>query len=112
MTKTQGEPFGGGQGELPIPPAAGNDPGAQEVLRAWVADESLHCSIRTEAWKDPAAWGIFLADAARQVTGVLEGGHDGPRAALRREEILRRIADQFASEIRSPSGDPAGSSED
>ncbi len=98
--------------ELPIPAGAGDDPGAQEVLRAWVADESLHCSIRTEAWKDPAAWGIFFADAARQVTGALEGGHEGPRAALRREEILRRIAEQFVAEIRSPSGDAAGGSED
>ena len=48
-------------------PSALNDPKAFEVLRAWIANQEQHCSVKSGIWKDPAAWGIFLADLARIV---------------------------------------------
>lgn len=61
--------------ELSIPPRAGTDDEAREVLRFWSARGRLHATVRADAYRDPAAWGIVLADLARHVANAyaLEG---------------------------------------
>src|SRR3954469_12471426 len=54
--------------ELQVPPGA-NQKGGIEVLRAGVVDGGLHVTLR-RAFNDPKAWGILLADVARQVARV------------------------------------------
>jgi hypothetical protein len=59
--------MGSQNGELPIPGIAITDPGSVEVIRVWIANQGLHCSLRIGAWEhNPAvderkAWGIALA---------------------------------------------------
>ena len=50
--------------QLAIPAAARQDARSFELLRVWIAKEDQHVSLRAGAWKDPAAWGIVLADLA------------------------------------------------
>ncbi|HMK73835.1 MAG TPA: DUF5076 domain-containing protein [Myxococcaceae bacterium] len=61
--------------ELTIPPRAADDGEAREVLRFWSARGRLHVTVRADAYRDPAAWGIVLADLARHVANAyaLEG---------------------------------------
>ncbi len=61
--------------ELSIPPIAAIDDEAREVLRFWSAHGRLHVTVRADAYRDPAAWGIVLADLARHVCNAyaLEG---------------------------------------
>ena len=53
--------------QLLIPDAAKKDPKSFELLRVWVANKGQHVSLRAGVWKDPAAWGLMLADLARHV---------------------------------------------
>jgi hypothetical protein len=51
--------------ELVIPPAAQRDAQSLELMRAWVAEEELHCSLRIGVYEDQGiseekAWGLFL----------------------------------------------------
>ncbi|MGO9829958.1 MAG: DUF5076 domain-containing protein [Myxococcaceae bacterium] len=63
------------ENELSIPPRAAVDDEAREVLRFWSARGRLHVTVRADAYRDPAAWGIVLADLARHVSNAyaLEG---------------------------------------
>lgn len=40
--------------ELTIPPAAQRDDDSWELLRAWVAEEGLHCSLKVGVMKGKA----------------------------------------------------------
>jgi hypothetical protein len=79
---------------LQIPPGA-NQKGGIEVLRAGVVDGGLHVTLR--AFNDPKAWGILLADVARQVARVY--AQEGDEAE---DNVVERIRDAFASEIDAP----------
>src|SRR4051812_9429674 len=62
--------------ELVIPPAAQGDGDSWELLRAWVADHGLHCSVKVGAYEaegipEAQAWGTILADAARHVADAM-----------------------------------------
>ena len=62
--------------ELVIPLAAQTDADSWELLRAWVADHGLHCSVRVGVYEaegipEEHAWGTILADAARHVADAL-----------------------------------------
>lgn len=52
--------------ERPIPPAAQMDIDAVEMLRAWVAEQQLHCSLKIGMYRDgmgideELAWGTIL----------------------------------------------------
>ncbi len=63
------------ENELSIPPRVAADDEAREVLRFWSARGRLHVTVRADAYRDPAAWGIVLADLARHVSNAyaLEG---------------------------------------
>jgi hypothetical protein len=89
--------------ELPIPPAVANDPKAFEVARIWASRGSQHVSLGTEAWEDPAAWGLMLVDLARHVANGYEQAQGRDR-----NDVLLRIRAGFDAEWQSPTDEPTG----
>lgn len=94
--------------ERPIPPAAKQDENAVEMLRVWVAQHKLHCSIKIGMYREmnideEFAWGTILADAARHIAMALTSEiHDGESTAL------KRIQAQFNAELAAPSSKASG----
>jgi hypothetical protein len=90
--------------ERPIPQAALNDPNAVEMLRVWVADRQLHCSLKIGMYRDgmgideELAWGTILSDAARHIAKALHPGD--PRLA---SESLAKLVEKLNAELASPS---------
>jgi Domain of unknown function (DUF5076) len=79
---------------LSIPPAARSQ-GGTEVLRAAVLEQSFALSLR-RGFDDPAAWGLLLATAARQVAHIYVdelGGDEGM--------LLARIREAFDTDLDS-----------
>ncbi|MFB3916471.1 MAG: DUF5076 domain-containing protein [Terriglobales bacterium] len=89
------------ENQLPIPPSAAGDKQATELLRAWVANNSLHCSLNLGCWGDDEAiiWGILLSDVARHVANSLE-----QQQGLKKLETLGKIREHFNLELDSPTG--------
>ena len=95
--------------ELPIPPAAERDPDSWELLRAWVAEKGLHCSLKigvyeSEGIAEEKAWGIILADAAKHVADALSS--QGLRS---RNAALSAIRLAFENELDGPTSESRGS---
>ncbi|MGE4063186.1 MAG: DUF5076 domain-containing protein [Rhodospirillaceae bacterium] len=84
-------------GEMP-PPAVAKSPTAFEVMRVWAEPNTeQHFVIRT-TWDDPGAWGILLADVAREAAKAYAAqGHV-------EKEALRRIIALLNAELISPTG--------
>ena len=95
--------------QLPIPEAAIRDEDAVEMLRVWVAERKLHCSMKVGMYQDSMnipeekAWGTILADAARHLANALES-----RYSTDASESLRKIRDVFIKELGDPSSDAEG----
>ena len=87
MTKKQYEP-------LLIPPGA-RKVGGVEVLRAGVAEQNLTMSIR-RAFEDPAAWGVLLATAGRQVARIY-----AKETGATEDEVRTKILASFQAEMTS-----------
>jgi len=88
---------------LAIPPLAEKSADSIELLRLWaVRDVGHQMILRHDAWNDPAAWGLALADIARHVAHA--HGLDGKNE----EEVLQRILTGFRIEIESPTDKPTG----
>jgi hypothetical protein len=92
--------------ELPVPPAAQRDKKSQEMIRAWVAEEGLHCSLNIGVWGDRegTAWGILLSDVARHVSDAISKGD-----RTKREAILAEIQAAFEREMEKPTSPTEGS---
>jgi hypothetical protein len=73
---------------------------AVELLRAWLVNDSLECSVRAGVFADPALWGAVLADVARNVAAGLHEEEGADQA-----QTLRLIAEAFARELAEPSGE-------
>lgn len=91
------------EAELLIPPAAHEDDAATEMVRAWVVDKALHCTLQMGVWKDPGAWGILLADLARHVANA---HHESEGRDVR--DSLARIREAFEAEMNAPTDSPSG----
>lgn len=95
--------------ELIIPAAAQTDDESWELLRAWVAENGLHCSLKVGVYEaegipEEQAWGAILADAARHIADALES------LGLRdNETTLREIRRSFENELDSPTSKRSGS---
>jgi hypothetical protein len=92
---------------LPIPPVANEDSKSQEMVRAWVANGGLHCSINIGVFgkdNELIGWGILLSDIARHVGDALkqQEGSDP-------EQVVRAIQTTFNRELQSPTADTKGS---
>jgi hypothetical protein len=89
--------------ELPTPPDAERDPEAAELLRAWVVNQELHCSLRVGAFPDPGTWGEVLADVVRHVAQAFQE-QEGKDPA----DVVRVILEVFDAERRPPGGEAPG----
>ena len=78
--------------QLAIPNVAKND------LQVWTAAENQHMSIRVGVWDDLGAWGILLADLARQIVSAHAQDQQIDISAA-----LARIKAAIDAELASPS---------
>ncbi|GJI94262.1 DUF5076 domain-containing protein [Duganella caerulea] len=95
--------------ERPIPLAAQRDIESIEMLRVWVAERQLHCSLKIGMYSDgmgideELAWGTILADAARHVSRALY-----PEDAKAEAAALEKILHSFNDEVAAPTSDAKG----
>jgi hypothetical protein len=90
--------------DLSVPSEVKGDAAAREVLRAWVANGGLVCSLRPETWPDVVGWGIVLADLTRHVANAVKD--------LRGEDpavTMAKIREVYNSELADPTAEPTGS---
>jgi len=96
--------------ERPIPEAALRDADAVEMLRVWIAEKKLHCSLKVGMYRETTsipeekAWGTILADVARHVANALQSGYSTDATAS-----LKEIRDAFVKELGAPTSDAKGS---
>lgn len=95
--------------QRPIPEPALRDKDAVEMLRVWIAERSLHCSIKIGMYRDTIniaeekAWGIILADVAKHVANALESGY-----ATNAAESLQKIRESFMVELGASTSEATG----
>jgi len=95
--------------ERPIPAAALRDEDSVEMLRVWIAERKLHCSLKigmyreTMGIEEEVAWGTILADAARHIAMALSSGSGGSEL-----NSLAKIREKFNQELASPTSDVQG----
>lgn len=98
-----------GLNQRPIPEAALRDEDAVEMLRVWIAERGLHCSIKVGMYRETMniseekAWGVILADIAKHVANALESGWSSSSA-----ESLQKIQDSFIKELGRSTSDAKG----
>ena len=80
--------------ELDRPDDAATAAEALEVVRVWVIDKHLQCTINAGVFADHGQWGVFLSDLAHHVATALHRTHgvDGT-------EALAQIIDRFQREL-------------
>jgi len=83
--------------QLLIPEAAKNDANSMEIIRVWIANKDQHFTLRVGLWDDPAAWGLLLADLARNIAKSYEQD-----TALDPQAALERIKLAFSTELENP----------
>lgn len=90
--------------ELTVPPAGLRDPNALEMLRVWIAEKELHCTLRAGLYQDGTsvpeaeAWGVILADAIRHISIALE-----VRYGIGRSKTVEEIKWFLLKELGEPS---------
>lgn len=87
----------GAEKQLAIPAIAAKDAKSFELLRVWVAQGSQRISLLPGIWQDPAAWGVMLADLARNIVTV----HAEADTNLDTEAFLAAVLEGFDTEIES-----------
>lgn len=86
--------------ELPLPPTIADAEKAMEMARIWIVDGDQHVVLSPNLWKDPAAWGLMLADLARHVAAAYAAkGQD-------RGAVLGRIREALDAEWTAPTDKP------
>ena len=88
---------GGPNDQLLVPEAAKNDPNSIEIIRVWIANKDQHFTLRVGLWDDPAAWGLLLADLARNIARSYEQD-----TAVNLQAALERIKLAFSAELENP----------
>ena len=94
--------------ELEVPPGVEQDSDSVEILRAWVANQSLTCALLPDAFSahsgntessgpNASAWGIVLADVARHVAGAMHELHGKEHS-----ETIGEILEIFNRELTEP----------
>jgi len=89
--------------ELVIPPIAASTPKAVEFIRAWKVGEDLHITLNHDAWRQPGAWGVVLADIVQHFADACEKSQGWPR-----EEIIKQVVTVFNAELNHPTDKPTG----
>ena len=86
--------------ELPVPPKAETAEQAEEVLRAWIIDDALHCYLHPKTWVDePETWGRFFADTLQIVSNALaeESGKDRSELLNLMRKIMNEDLDSLGT---------------
>lgn len=85
---------------LSPPSEVDTDEFAVEMIRGWIAERRLFCTLNLGHWHrhskvdERQAWGVLLADLSRQIANELQGvTQDEP------SESLRVIVDSLLSEL-------------
>jgi Domain of unknown function (DUF5076) len=89
--------------ELPVPDEADDAGEAHELVRGWLIDNRLACSLLPGAFDDPAVWGVLLADVAHHIANALAESEGADRAA-----VLAAIRRAFEVEMRAPTDEHTG----
>ncbi|MGE0664979.1 MAG: DUF5076 domain-containing protein [Sphingomonadales bacterium] len=94
--------------EMPIPEAAFRDDSSIEVMRVWIADAGLHCSLNIGIYEgagvdETTAWGIILADATKHIAMAMEA-----RYGVGADTVMRQVIESYLSEIGDPTSDAHG----
>jgi hypothetical protein len=95
--------------QRPIPEAALRDDGSVEILRVWIAEQGLHCSLKIGMYHEstqipePKAWGVILADVARHVSNALAAAY-----AIDATATLVAIQDSMVEELSDPTSPVTG----
>lgn len=95
--------------QRPIPEAALRDENAVEMLRVWIAERGLHCSLKVGMYRETMnvpeerAWGTILADVAKHVASALQSGYSTDSV-----ESLQKIRDSFIKELGAPTSEAKG----
>jgi hypothetical protein len=92
-----------GAHELPVPDEADDAGEAHELVRGWLIDNRLVCSLFPSAFEDPAVWGVLLADIAHHIANALAEVEGADRAA-----VLGAIGRAWETEMRSPTDEHTG----
>jgi hypothetical protein len=87
----------GQEKQLAIPKAAAQDAASFELLRVWVAKQAQQITLRPGIWQDPSAWGVMLADLARNIVTV----HAENDEDLDASAFLAALLEGFDTEIES-----------
>jgi hypothetical protein len=61
-----------------------------ELARVWMKGEEIQCRLLPDAFEDPLAWGVVLADMASNVASALAEGNEA-----RRRELLESLKVAF-----------------
>lgn len=94
--------------ERPIPEAAVRDTGSVELLRAWVAERGLHCSIKIGMYREMGvseerAWGILLADVTRHIANAMS-----EEFSLEKTATVDGIRSSYLAELSKPTSAAKG----
>jgi hypothetical protein len=79
--------------DQPTPNSSDEEEGL-EILRAWIEDDTLHCSLLSGAFTEPATWGTVLADLARHAAEAMHEDEGFETA-----DALRLIREAFGEEL-------------
>ena len=90
--------------ELPIPEPAKEDPKSFEILRVWMTNAGQYVILKPGVTKDPAGWGIVIADVMRHIANAYEQveGRDS-------SSTFERVRAGLDAELSSPTDRPKGS---
>jgi hypothetical protein len=80
---------------LAVPPPA-LEHGGYEVLRAAIANDQLHVSLR-RAFEEPEVWGVLLADVIRHIAGIY-----ARETSMREDEVVEKVYAMFEAEMARP----------
>jgi uncharacterized protein DUF5076 len=89
--------------EQPIPAAAQRDKNSREMLRVWIAEHGLHCSIRVGMYHqsievaEGRAWGLILADVTRHLAAAMENRYQADQG-----DVIQEIFDNYVKELKKP----------
>jgi hypothetical protein len=95
--------------ERPIPPPALRDENAVEMLRVWIAERGLHCSMKVGMYQEGMgipevdAWGTILADITRHLADALQSKY-----GLSQDDSINKIKESYLSEISKPTSNTDG----
>jgi Domain of unknown function (DUF5076) len=91
--------------ELTVPPQARSDKNAQEMVRAWVVNGGLQCSLNVDSKGDqePIFWGILLTDIVRHVANAMRDAR-----GWNAQETITEIRRVFNAELDDPTAEASG----